>query len=145
MKQAIFSPLFLAAVSLALAVVAFVVAWHSRRMVLRCLLAVLGVGFLVFPALVADAVFPWVLDARYSAYRIFFKTIEVGVSRDEVMVVLNRCYPAGGPRLRPRMVEDKEERVSFHMNAEGPREPNCEAIILAMEHGKVRSKWYSAD
>jgi hypothetical protein len=50
-----------------------------------------------------------------------------------------------GPRLRPRMVEDKAESVCFHMNAEGPREPNCEAIILAMEHGKVRSKWYSAD
>ena len=65
--------------------------------------------------------------------------------RADVMTLVNKHYPEDGRRRRPQVVEDSGDRLSFHMNPEEAREPNCEGINLHMQGDKVVYKFYSRD
>jgi len=59
--------------------------------------------------------------------------------------LLDRHYPASGPRRRPKVMTDEPGRLGFFMDPERYREPNCEGIFLTLTNGRVAGKWYSAD
>jgi hypothetical protein len=88
---------------------------------------------------------PGIFDARFRAYKAFYKDIDVGMTRAEVLALMSQHYPTNGARLPPKVMEDTSERLGFFMNPEGSTEPNCEGIFLTLEHEIVRSKSYSPD
>ncbi len=88
---------------------------------------------------------PWLVDSRFRTYRAFYRDIEVGMTRDQVLAVMERRYPADGLRKRPKIMDDTSQRLGFFMNPETSREPNCEGIFLALEGGRVTKIVYSAD
>ena len=127
--------------SILCAVCAFFVPGGLRRAILLGAALVL----LVPSAAVAHAAFPWVFDARYRAYKALYEDIEVGMTRSEVLGTVENHYPAGGKRLRPKVLENTSDRMGFFMNPEGPCEPNCEGIFLEMQDDRVVSMKYSPD
>lgn len=52
-----------------------------------------------------------------------------GISRAEVFIVLERCYPKDGPRKRPKVMDDQPGSLGFFINPERSHEPNCEGIF----------------
>ncbi len=88
---------------------------------------------------------PWLVDVRFRAYRNFYREIRIGMARSQVMALVQRHYPAGGPRWIPKVMEDTASRLGFFMNPEGSREPNCEGIFLTMADDRVAKIDYSAD
>jgi hypothetical protein len=85
---------------------------------------------------------PWLVDARYRTYMQFYWSLGKGMSREEVMAMLEKAYPPTGPRIRPRIIEDSGTRLGFHMNPENQPQPDHEAIYLKLEAGKVMGKSY---
>jgi len=71
--------------------------------------------------------------------------IQPGMTRFEVLASLERHYPAGGPRQRPKIMKDTADELGFFMNPEDSYEPNCEGIFLDFADGKVTRKRYSRD
>ena len=88
---------------------------------------------------------PELSDARYGTYKAFYRNIDVGMDRAEVLELLDEYYPLYGPRQKPILLENSEERLDFFMNPESSTEPNCEGIFLEMQDGKVIHKTYSPD
>jgi hypothetical protein len=126
----------LAALAAALRVVRF---WIKSLLVLLALLILLPSGGLVV------ALYPELIDGRFRTYRAFYHDIQVGMDRGEVLRLMERHYPAAGPRQRPKIVTDEPARLGFFMNPERSPEPNCEGIFLALRNGRVVQKEYSAD
>jgi hypothetical protein len=87
----------------------------------------------------------WITDDRFRTYRNFYYDIEKEMSRAEVLEVMKANYPEGGLRKGPIVSQDEEESLSFFMNPEDSREPNCEGIFLSLWDGRVISKGYSPD
>ncbi len=87
----------------------------------------------------------WVIDARFRAYRSFYRGIEAGMSREQVFGLRDTLYPRGGDRMRPTVAEDSARQLWFFMDPEDSAEPNCEGIFLSMSGGRVREKSYSPD
>jgi hypothetical protein len=128
-----------------LGLAAFVSGWFVTKPVSRMLL--LGVGIFLFVpstylALLAN---PGLIDARFRVYQQFYRNIEVGMSREQVLEAMERRYPATGERKRPKIMEDSSSLLGFFMNPEGSREPNCEGIFLTMREGRVVERTYSMD
>lgn len=88
---------------------------------------------------------PELVDARFRAYKNFYGEIHEGMSRDEVLAVMERRYPAGGPRQRPKVMSEGPGDLGFFMNPESSREPNCEGILLTLHEGRVTRKVYLVD
>ena len=87
---------------------------------------------------------PEVIDARFRAYKSFYKDIQIGMTHDDVMLVLRKHYPDTGPRLRPELTASTTN-FWFVMNPEKFQEPNCEGILLHLNEGRVISKKYMPD
>jgi hypothetical protein len=88
---------------------------------------------------------PELVDYRFRTYKQLFGDIEVGMSRAEVMTLVDQYYPSEGERLRPDLIEDSDKKLSFFMNPEDSAEPNCEGIFLRMQDNKVMRKSYARD
>ena len=102
--------------------------------------------FLLGPSGVALLCFkPELVDDRFRTYKQLFGDIEVGMSRAEVMTLVDQHYPSKGERLRPNIIEDSDKKLSFFMNPEDSTEPNCEGIFLRMQDNKVVRKSYARD
>ena len=109
---------------------------------------VLGVcaGILASPAILLGLMLaPYYLDARILAYKRFYREIQIGMSRSEVLKVATNCYPVGGPRSFPTIMDDSADRLGFFMNPETDSEPNCEGIFLTLRNEVVVDKEYMAD
>lgn len=131
-----------AAILIALAVLLFALRLrHWKRIVL------IGTSLLVMTPSVylAAALNPWLTDERFRTYRSFYREIEIGMTRAEVLNLIDRHYPADGSRQRPRIVTDTKDRLAFFMNPESSNEPNCEGISVALHEGSVAKKFYSPD
>jgi hypothetical protein len=101
---------------------------------------------LLVPALyLVQALHPEIIDRRFRTYKAFYRDIRVGMTKSEVLAVLDRRYPKLGPRHRPTVMEDKPERLGFFMNPEGSKDPNCEGVFLTLQEGRVTGKHYSPD
>jgi hypothetical protein len=139
-------PLFLiAAVTLIGAIACIVFACLASRWLKRGILIVAALVLLAPSGLVLLIFKPELVDARYKTYKQLYGDIVVGMNRAEVMILVDQHYPSGGKRLRPTIVEDSEKKLSFWMNPEDSKEPNCEGIFLRMQDNKVVRKSYSPD
>lgn len=145
MTSGVHPVILIATVSTLLALGAIVVACVVRSNGVRALMIVLGLAFLLPAGFVFVASHPELIDGRFRTYKAFYRDIQIGMTRDEVLSVLDRHYPASGIRQRPKTIADEPERLGFFMNPEGSREPDCEGIFLTLEQGRVSKKDYSPD
>lgn len=88
---------------------------------------------------------PELIDARFRTYKAFYRDIEIGMKREDLDALLERRYPAGGERQRPKLMNNAADAVGYFMNPEESTEPNCEGIFLKLKDGRVTEKQYSAD
>ena len=137
--------ILIAAVTLIGAVACLVFAYLASHWLKRGILIVFAL-FLLGPSGVALICFkPELVDDRFRTYKQLFGEIEVGMSRAEVMTLVGQHYPSEGERLRPKIIEDSDKKLSFFMNPEDLTEPNCEGIFLRMQDNKVVRKSYARD
>lgn len=125
--------------------VALAAALRVVRFWVKALLGLLALVILLPSAGLVVALHPEWIDGRFRTYRAFYEDIRVGMDRAEVMRLLERHYPAAGPRQRPKIVTDEPGRLDFFMNPERLPEPNCEGIFLKLNRGRVVGKEYSRD
>ena len=139
-------PIFLiAAVTLIGSVACLVFAYLASHWLKRGIL-ILAALFLLVPSGVALIGFkPELVDDRFKTYKQLFGDIEVGMSRADVMTLIDQHYPSEGERLRPNIIEDSDKKLGFFMNPEDSTEPNCEGIFLRMQGDKVVRKSYARD
>ena len=137
--------ILIAALTLIGAVACLVFAYLASHWLKRGILIVAAL-FLLCPSGVALIGFkPELVDDRFKTYKQLFGDIEVGMSRAEVMTLVDQHYPSEGERLRPNIIEDSDKKLSFFMNPEDSAEPNCEGIFLEMQDNKVVRKSYARD
>ena len=127
------------------AMFAFVMACITRRITVRIGLCVLGLLCLAPAALVFVGFYPEIVDGRFRAYKEFYRDLHPGMTRAEVFAAMDKHYPAGGVRKRPKIVSDEKDSLSFFMDPEGSQEPNCEGIFLGLRDGRVETLQYSPD
>lgn len=133
-------------IGLILVIVSTTVACRTKSPRIRAAFSVIGLISLLLPCWLLMAVFfPEWIDGRYRAYRNFYDDISPGMTREQVLASMEKSYPPGGPRKRPRVNADTPENLSFFMDPEGSREPNHEGIILHLSDGRVTRKIYSGD
>src|SRR5438309_9213392 len=118
--------ILIAAVGALLAIGAVVVACTARSSGMRVSMIVLALVFLLPGACVFLAFHPELVDGRFRTYKAFYRDIQIGMTRDEVFVALDRRYPKSGRRQRPKVMDDTANSLGFFMNPETSREPNCE-------------------
>lgn len=116
-----------------------------RRVVIRVGLIAFAVILLLPAAYVFLAFHPEWVDGRYRTYKRFYRDLQPGMTRAQVMETLDQRYPAGGPRQRPTIMDNTPTRLGFFMNPEHSREPNCEGIFLTFEGGRLSKIVYSPD
>ena len=137
--------ILIAAVTLIGAVACLVFAYFASHLLKRGILIVAAL-FLLGPSGVALIGFkPELVDSRYKTYKQLFRDIEVGMSRAEVMTLVDQHYPSEGERLLPNLIEDSDKKFGFFMNPEDSAEPNCEGIFLEMQDNNVVRKSYARD
>jgi len=141
-----FTSIFLIAVTGAVgALLAVICACQVSGKVPQITLLALAAALLVPALYLAQALHPEIIDARFRTYKAFYRDIRIGMTKAEVLQVLDRRYPSPGRRQRPTVMEDKPERLGFFMNREVSKGPNCEGIFLTLKEGRVTSKQYSPD
>src|SRR3954469_22826596 len=96
---------------------------RSRGAIAACV--VLTVIFLLPAFIVFNVLFPEFLDGRFRTYKAFYRNIELGMTRNEVMQLRDHYYPKSGSHLAPKIMDDTPQRLGFFMNPETSREPNC--------------------
>ena len=139
-------PIFLIAiVTLIGALVCLVFACLASNWLKRGILIVVALFLLAPSGAALICLKPELVDGRYSTYKQLYGDIEVGMSRAQVMKLVDQHYPSGGKRLRPKVLEDSEVKLSFFMNPEDSAAPDCEGIFLQMEDDSVVKKSYVRD
>jgi hypothetical protein len=128
---------------LVLAIFAAIVPFRSKRLAVR-ILSGFAAMLLLLCAAGITVINPGILDARFRAYQRFYSDISPGMSREQVIALRERHYPASGPRNSPELFE-QDGSFYFFMDREGAREPNCEGIFLTMSNNTVIGKHYSPD
>ena len=137
--------ILIAAITLIGSVACLFFAYFASHWLKRGILIVAAL-FLLGPSGVALIGFkPELVDDRFKTYKQLFGDIEVGMSRAQVMTLVDQHYPSEGGRLRPNIIEDSDKKLSFFMNPEDSAEPNCEGIFLEMQDNKVVRKSYARD
>ena len=110
----------------------------------RRVLSILGLIILspsVFFLLVLN---PWLLDPRFRAFRSFYYDIEDGMTRAQVIELLESHYPEDGLRGRPTFNQNTEKKIHFFMNTEN-NQHTCEGVFISFSEGHVTSRQYSCD
>ena len=139
-------PLILIAVVGALAaLVAVVLACRARSGLVTALMLVLALVLIAPAGYVFLAFHPELVDGRFRTYKAFYRDIQIGMTRDQVLAAMERRYPTHGSRKRPKILNDTPEGLGFFMNPETSRKPYCEGIFLTIEGGLVTKKVYSAN
>ena len=134
-----------AALSALAAVVAIIFACRARNTFVMVMLVLLALLLVAPSPVVVMMFFPELTDSRYRTYKAFYRDIEVGMTREQVLTAMERRYPKKGPRQQPTVMQDQPGGLGFFMNPEKSREPNCEGIFLTLEAGRVTKKVYSPD
>jgi hypothetical protein len=137
--------LMTAAVALIGATASLVSTYRASDWIKRSILIVVALVLLAPSGLALICFKPELVDGRYKTYKQLYRNIQAGMSRAEVMTLVDKHYPEDGQRLRPQVVEDSDDRLSFNMNPEGAREPNCEGISVTLQGDNVVYKFYSRD
>ena len=105
--------ILIAAVTLIGAVACLVFAYLTSKWIKRGILIVAAL-FLLCPSGVALIGFkPELVDDRFKTYKQLFGDIEVGMSRADVMTLIDQHYPSEGGRIRPNLIEDSEKKAQL--------------------------------
>ena len=120
-------------------------AWRSQRMVTKAFLGVVAACFLVPSAILFIGRNPWIIDARYRTFQLFYWNIRMDMSRQEVIAEMQNWYPADQPRMAPKIKEDSADKLEFEMNPESETKMDHEGIVLQMQGGHVIGKSYETD
>jgi hypothetical protein len=123
--------ILVAAVGALLALIAVVIACKARSGLVMALMILLALVFVAPAGYVFLAFHPELVDGRFRTYKAFYRDIQIGMTRDDVIAALNRHYPKSGPRQRPKVMDDTTNSLGFFMNPETSREPNCRDIFEA--------------
>jgi hypothetical protein len=126
-------------------IIALIAAVPPRHTETRVLFAGLGIACLLPCAYLGVLMNPWLIDARFRAYMSFYREINMGMTRAEVLAIRDRHYPSTGPRAQPMIMDNSPGGLGFFMNPEDSREPNCEGIFLTLKDDRVTKKSYSPD
>ncbi len=137
--------ILVAAMGVLLALLALFAASRVRGNGVRVLLIILALVFALPSVYLVLALHPELIDGRFRTYKAFYRDIQIGMTRAEVLAAMDRRYPKSGPRQSPKLMDDTPTSLGFFMNPETSTEPNCEGIFLKLENGRVKSKDYSAD
>ncbi len=129
-------------VGLVAGVLMAICAWRSARTASRVFLGVVAFCLLVPSAILFAGRNPWLIDARFRTFQLFYWNIRIGMSRDEVMGEMRNWYPQDQPHQPPGVAENSATQLKFFMT---PAESDHESIILKMQDGRVIGKDYSAD
>lgn len=135
----------IAAVGALLALIALLLACRARSRFALALMLLLALVFIAPTAYVFLAFHPELVDGRFRTYKAFYHDIQVGMTREQVLAAMERRYPLGGPRNRPKIMDDTATSLGFFMNPETSPEPNCEGIFLTFAGGRVTKIVYSPD
>jgi hypothetical protein len=127
------------------ALVAIVIACRTKRGIVTVVMIVLALAFIVPAGYVFLMFHPELVDGRFRTYKRFYRDIQMGMTREQVLAAMEHHYPANGPRQRPMIIDDTTRGLAFFMNPETSHEPNCEGIFLTLEAGHVTRMSYSAD
>ena len=127
------------------ALVAIAIACRAKSGLLSGMMFVLALVFIAPAGYVFLAIHPELVDGPFRTYKRFYRDVQVGMTREQVLAVMEQRYPTNGPRKRPKILNDTPEGLGFFMNPETSREPNCEGIFLRLEAGRVTKIEYSAD
>ena len=139
-------PLFsIAAVALIGAVACLNFACLASNWIKRGILIVAALILLAPSGVALIYLKPELVDGRYKTYKQLYGDIEVGMSRAEVMTLVDQYYPSGGKRLRPKVLDDSDHKLTFFMNPEESNKPNCEGIFLEMQDDAVVIRSYVRD
>ena len=120
-------------------------AWRSRRMITKVFLGLVAACFLVPSAILFIGRNPWLIDARYRTFQLFYWNIRMDMSRQEVIAEMQNWYPADQPRMAPKIKEDSVNKLEFEMNPESETKMDHEGIVLQMQGGHVIGKSYETD
>jgi energy-converting hydrogenase Eha subunit C len=138
--------ILIAGLCVLLGLVAVILASRARNRATTVVRLFVGLIFIIPSAyILCSAFWPELVDARFRTYKRFYQDIQSGMTKAEVMAVLERHYPSSGPRQRPKTMRDEPDDLGFFMNPEIGGEPNCEGIFLKLQGGRVVSKNYSRD
>jgi len=137
--------ILIAAVGALAALAAIVIACRAKSGLVTAMMVVLALVFIAPAGYVFLAFHPELVDGRFRTYKRFYRDIQMGMTREQVLATMEQCYPTNGSRKRPKILSDTPEGLSFFMNPETSREPNCEGIFLTLETGRVTKIVYSAD
>jgi dihydropteroate synthase len=117
-------------------------AWKSERLASRVFLGVVAFSLLVPSAILFVGRNPWLIDARFRTFQLFYWNIRIGMSREEVMGEMTNWYPPDQPQKPPGVAENSATQLKLFIT---PAEADHESIILRMQDGRVIGKDYSAD
>ncbi|HOX55354.1 MAG TPA: hypothetical protein P5205_01565 [Candidatus Paceibacterota bacterium] len=137
--------ILISAVGAIAALAAIVIASRAKSGLVIAMMLVLALVFIAPAGCVFLAFHPELVDGRFRTYKRFYRDIQVGMTREQVLAAMEQRYPTNGPRKRPTILNDTPEGLGFFMNPETSREPNCEGIFLTLEAGRVTRIEYSAD
>lgn len=121
------------------------VAWRSRSGVAKVFLGLAAACFLVPGAILFLGRNPWLIDARYRTFQLFYWNIRIGMSRGEVLTEMRNWYPTDQQRMAPEILADSAGRLEFRMNPESETAEDHEGILLKMQDGRVVEKSYEAE
>jgi len=139
-------PIFLIAIVTLIGALACLFSAYLASSWLKRGILIVAALFLLTPSGVAlICIKPELVDGRYKTYKQLYGDIHVGMSRAEVMTLIDQHYPSEGKRLRPKIIEDSDKKLSFFMNPEDSTEPNCEGIFLRIQDDSVIKKSYARD
>ncbi|MES2661369.1 MAG: hypothetical protein V4689_22300 [Verrucomicrobiota bacterium] len=130
-------------IGLAAGILMAIFAWRSARFASRIFLAGVAICLLVPSSILFVGRNPWVIDARFRTFQLFYWNIRIGMSRDEVLAEMREWYPPDQLRKLPTLAEDSATQLKIRMTPETPAEPTPEGIILKMQDGRVIGKDYS--
>jgi hypothetical protein len=122
-----------------------ILAWRSSRFFARCLLGMVAAALLIPSSILFLGRNPWIIDARYRTFQLFYWNIRMDMSRQEVIAEMRNWYPTDQPRMLPKLIQDSADKMEFQMNPESETAQDHEGIILKMLEGRVVDKSYETE
>jgi hypothetical protein len=128
-----------------IALLAFLGSFQSRGLTRGALILAAMTSAMLSSYLLVAVFAPNLIDARIRTYWAFYDAIEIGMTHQDVMDVMDLHYPESGGRQKPTITEDSNQYMGFFMNPEDRGGPNCEGVFLDFADGKATGKRYSRD
>ncbi|MEO5914216.1 MAG: hypothetical protein ABIS50_08290 [Luteolibacter sp.] len=120
-------------------------AWRSTGITGRVFFGLVAACLLVPSGILIVGKNPWLIDARFRTFQIFYWNIRVGMSREEVLAEMRNWYPPDQSNKPPTIADDSATKLEFFMTPESTAEPDHEGIVLKMQDGRVMGKEYAPD